>query len=111
MVVRLDASGKEVKNFRLQAVTNFGNEILPDGGVIVPIMYQNKVVAYDPDGKVLWEAQAIQPTSAFRLPNGNTLVTSQQQPQGRTYELDKTGKLIPGGETMVTPTLMRAARR
>ncbi len=108
-VFRLDATGKELKNFRLQAVTNYGNDILPDGSVIVPVQFQNKVVAYDPEGKVLWESSPVlQPTSAFRLPNGNTLVNSQQFPKGLAVELDKMGKQIPGSDKAVMPPGIRA---
>jgi HEAT repeat protein len=108
LCVRLDAAGKEVKSYRIQNVSNFGNDVLPTGGVVVPIQYMNKVIEYDADGKVVWEAAVTQPTSAQRLPNGNTLVSSYNFP-GKLIELDKGGKAV--SETNLAMPAIRARRR
>ena len=92
-VIWLDKTGKEIKNFRIQGVSNFGNEVLPNGHVIIPISWQNTVVEYDKDGKVVWEKTVTQPMSAFRMPNGNTLVSSQVWP-AKVVEIDKDGKQV-----------------
>lgn len=107
-LVLLDAAGREIKSSRLQGVTNFGNDVLPKGGALVPLSWQNKVIEYDADGKVVWEATVQQPMSAFRLPNGNTLVSSQQWPP-KVIELDRTGKVV--GETTAATYVHKATRR
>jgi HEAT repeat protein len=108
MVVHVDAAGKEVKNFRVQGVSNFGNELLPNGNLLIPLAWQNKITEYDPDGKVVWEANAQQPMAVCRLPNGNTLVASQQWPS-KMFELDRTGKQV--AETALQTYVMRIRRR
>jgi hypothetical protein len=107
-VVWLDSSGKEVKSFRIQGVSNFGNEVLPNGHVLIPISWQNRVLEYDKEGKVVWEKTVTQPMSAFRLPNGNTLVSTQQWPV-KVIELNKDGKEV----STITPQnyIIRAKKR
>jgi HEAT repeat protein len=104
----LDASGKELKRFRLPSgVTTNYNDLLPGGGCIVPIQHQNKVTEYDSDGKTVWEANVPQPMSATRLPNGHTFVTSQQWPP-KIIELDRTGKQV---SEFTTPNYTVRARQ
>jgi len=103
---RLDATGKELKRYQLQGISNFGNALLDHGGAIVPIAWQNRVVEYDRDGRVVWDAQVMQPTSACRLANGNTLVATQQGP--RLVELDRKGKQVA---EMTVPIAAVMARR
>jgi HEAT repeat protein len=93
MIVRVDSTGKEVKSCRIPGVSNFGNELLPNGHVLIPLSWQNKVTEYDPDGKVVWEANVVQPMAATRLPNGHTLVALQQWPS-KLIELDRAGKQV-----------------
>ena len=80
MCLRLDRTGKEVKQFRLQGVASFGNDLLANGNVLIPLSWQNRVTEYDMEGKVVWDANVPQPLGATRLPNGNTLVVCQQWP-------------------------------
>ena len=108
LIVRIDHAGKEVKNFRVQGVSNFGNELLPNGNVLIPLAWQNKVTEYDPEGKVVWEANVMQPMAVNRLPNGNTLIASQQWP-AKLYELDRTGKQV--AETTLQSYVTRIRRR
>jgi HEAT repeat protein len=107
-LVFLDPSGHELKSVRLQGVSNWGNDLLPKGGAVVPLSWQNKVMEYDADGKIVWEASVPQPMSAFRLPNGNTLVSVQQWPP-KVIELDRQGKQV--AETAATNYVQRATRR
>jgi hypothetical protein len=104
---QLDADGKEVKSYSIVNVSGHANEVLPHGGVIAVVMWQHKVIEYGPDGRVLWEAAVVQPASAHRLPNGHTLVASQQQPH-RLIELDRTGRTVR--ETNVDQPVHRARR-
>jgi HEAT repeat protein len=107
-LVVLDATGRELKSVRLLAVSNFGNDVLPKGGVLVPLSWQNKVLEYDAEGKVVWEAAVPQPMSAFRLPDGHTLVSTQQWP-AKVVELDREGKQV--AETAAASYVQRATRR
>jgi HEAT repeat protein len=91
--VHLDAQGRELKRFQMLGVSGFANDILANGHVILPVPFQNKVMEYDQDGKVVWEASIVQPIAAERLPNGHTLVTNQQFPL-RLLELDRNGKQV-----------------
>jgi hypothetical protein len=91
-VIRLDASGKELSSFPVQlAMRLFGGRLhmLRNGRVLVPHNAENKVVEYDPQGKVLWQVAVEEPIAAWRLPNGHTLVTSMSE--RRAIEFDRAG--------------------
>jgi HEAT repeat protein len=107
-LVVLDSAGRELKSVHLLAVSNFGNDVLPKGGVIVPLSWQNKVMEYDAEGKVVWEAEVPQPMSAFRMPDGHTLVSTQQWP-AKVVELDREGKQV--AEIAAAFYVQRATRR
>lgn len=81
-----------VKSFQVGNLgTLYGSiDVLPDGGVLVPDYMQNRVVEYDADGKQRKQFGGVSwPNSVMRLPNGNTLVSSQN---ARTIvEFDRTG--------------------
>jgi hypothetical protein len=78
-VVRADAAGKESKSFSLGGgQAPWSIELLPNGRILMPLLGQNRVVEYDNDGRIIWEAAVQLPFSAQRLPNGNTLVASPQ---------------------------------
>jgi HEAT repeat protein len=91
--VQLDATGKEVKNVSLPLLQNYAQfvEFLPNERLLVAMHGNNKVAEYDLNGKVLWEANVQSPTSASRLPNGNTLVVSTPQ---RIVELNRAGQTV-----------------
>ena len=109
--VRLDANGKELEGFSFNVnVHTFGGriDVQPDGSVLIPQMYLNKVVEYDARGKPVREFNVSQPIVAARLPNGNTMITSMNE--NRAVELDLSGKQVweyRGDKTRVT----RAYRR
>src|SRR5262249_6086687 len=74
---RIDATGKVLKTFPIGQMQTYGGiDLLPNGRLLVPHYSNSKVVEYDPEGKAVWEASVQLPTSAVRLPNGNTLVAS-----------------------------------
>jgi hypothetical protein len=106
---RLDAAGKELKRFPVGRVYNLGGSIdlLPGGRVLVPQYQDNKVVEYSPEGKVLWQAPVPWPTSAVRLPNGNTLVVSRNH--ASVVELSPAGQEV--GRQVLEGRLWRARRR
>jgi len=107
--VRIDSAGKQLKSSRVSALQWYGCgiDILPNDRVLYPLYGQNKVVEYDADGKIVWEAQVQLPTSAIRLPNGNTLVASQQTQ--KVVEVNKAGKVVHEYKGSQFP--IRAARR
>jgi HEAT repeat protein len=82
-MVRLDSTGKELKTVNVLPPQLYGSniEVLPNGRILAPQYSNNKVVEYDADGKVTWEATIAQPTSVQRLPNGHTLVGSMYSMQ------------------------------
>jgi HEAT repeat protein len=90
---RLDATGKELKSFRVPNVSNYGNEVLPNGNLLMPMQGLNKVAEFDSEGKVVWEANVPLPTAVARLPNGHTLVAMQQGAL-KVIEVDRSGKQV-----------------
>jgi len=86
-----DAAGKELKSFNIGngGVQWGGGDVTERGHVIVPQWQNNKVVEYDKDGKVVWEANYQWPNTCQRLANGNTLVASHGDQA--VYEFDANG--------------------
>src|SRR5207302_6775839 len=115
-VQRIDPkNGQVVKSFN---VTNnlgsqFGNvEILPNGNLLIGLYVNNKVAEFDLDGNKQWEAAVSQPMTVHRLPNGHTLVTSNNnQNQRRVVELDSNGQQVDTIEVDNTGMLYSAKRR
>jgi HEAT repeat protein len=109
-VVRLDAHGKELQSFTVRMRTRlFGGrlDVLPNGRILVPHHLENKVIEYDPSGKVVWEVSVDLPIVATRLPNGNTLVTSMGQ--NRAVEYNRAGAEV--WEYRADTRVTRAVRR
>jgi PQQ-like domain/HEAT repeats len=108
-LVRLDDKNNEVKTFAAGTTNSLGTNIeaLPNGRILVPQQGQGRVVEFDLDGKVVWEAAVQNPTSVARLPNGNTLVGSLQTQ--RVVELDRTGREV--WEHKSEGRLLRVRRR
>jgi hypothetical protein len=107
--VRVDAAGRPVKSFPVGLVSTLGSNIeaLPGGRVLVPLYSQNRVVEFDADGRVAWQAAVARPTCVTRLPNGHTLVGSRTST--RIVELDQAGKEVWGHTH--TGRVVRASRR
>jgi HEAT repeat protein len=106
-ILRLDRTGKELKNVQIPSVYYYQNEILDNGNVLIPLGWNNQLIEYNSDGKQVWSVQTEQPMHAVRLPNGNTVVSSQNWPY-KYLELDKTGKKI---DEHVTNTYVFRVRR
>src|SRR5262249_49761287 len=93
-VVELDAAGKEVRRIKIPAATaGWGDvELLPGNHYLVAAYSGGKVFELDASGKVLWECATQSPTSAMRLPNGNTLVACNDIQTIAEY--DRAGKEV-----------------
>jgi HEAT repeat protein len=93
MYIRVDGAGKEVKSVRVPFTTNMNNQVefLPNDHLLAALYHNNRVAEYDLEGKLIWEATVPAPSSASRLPNGNTLVVSAGQ---RVVELNRTGQTV-----------------
>lgn len=91
---RLDAKGKEIKNFPVvrMAFSYGGLEVLPNNHVLVT--QRDNVAEYDANGKQVWSTNFSRPTSVQRLPNGNTLVSSGLSANSIVAELDQSGKPV-----------------
>ncbi len=93
--VRVDRKGKALLSFRVGGplrpnATHI--QSLPNGHILVPLFYNNKVVEFDENGREAWSASYTQPVCAQRLPNGRTLVVGY----GNSFfvELDKKGREV-----------------
>jgi hypothetical protein len=88
-----DAAGRPAKSFSVGAFQNYSSfQVLPNGGVVVPLTGQNQIAEFNAQGKRVWEASAIRPTSAVRLSNGHTLVACRDSQI--VVELDRSGKQV-----------------
>jgi hypothetical protein len=118
--VRLDATGKDVASFAVADATQLscpngvppGFDVLPGGGVVVPLEDRNTVTMYDAEGRRVWQAAVERPQSAVRLPSGHTLVAStktvadpnlqaiealfnsNRSSTGYVVELDRQGRVV-----------------
>ncbi|HZV05734.1 MAG TPA: HEAT repeat domain-containing protein [Gemmataceae bacterium] len=92
-VIRMDTTGKQLKSFNVQMIWQTGVNILPNGHVIVPATWMNRVMEYDAEGKIVMQMNANQPSCADRLRNGNMLVAPQQWPS-KVIETEPSGKQV-----------------
>jgi len=90
----LSPEKKELKSFKTEPTSIYGATVLPNGGVLVASPSAGKVLEYDPDGKVVWEAAIQGAMGASRLPNGNVLVMTVNGRAGTIIELDHEGKEV-----------------
>lgn len=106
--ITMDLSGKELRSFAaVSPGYTSGIDVLTNGRILFADTYRNRVVEYDPQGKVVWEATVQRPVSATRLPNGHTLVSSNMV--SKVLELDRNGKTV--WESKDGQRAMRARRR
>ena len=110
-LIRLDRNGKEIKSTLLAAqnIQSYQNEILDNGNVLVPSSGMNQLSEYDGAGKEVWKATVPQPMCGHRLPNGNTLIASQNWPN-HLYEVNKKGVQISSHQ-MTGVIVFRVKRR
>jgi HEAT repeat protein len=92
-LLRLDTTGKELKNALIPMVMQNGVDVSADGHVVVCVTWMNKVTEYDADGKAVTERTVAQPMSACKLPGGHFLIGFQAWP-ARAVEIDRDGKVV-----------------
>jgi HEAT repeat protein len=92
---RLDRRGKELTRCMIpNGLSQYANEILPSGNVLIPMTWQNQVMEYTSEGKLVNTFNVQMPSCACRLPRGNTLVGMQNVIPARVVELDPKGKQV-----------------
>jgi hypothetical protein len=94
-LVRLNAEGAEVQTFSTgSSFTSLGVHFDPLSSrrVLMPQAALNRVVELDPNGRVIWESKMAAPTTALRLPNGNTLIGSMAAKQ--VQEVNRAGQQV-----------------
>jgi HEAT repeat protein len=89
---RLNAAGVELSKFSIGSGVGNTIEVLDNGHVLVPQFSRDRVVEYDREGRIVWEAAVTRPMSAQRLSGNRTLVTSQNGQ--RVMEIDRTGRVV-----------------
>jgi HEAT repeat protein len=89
----LGSSGKELRRFPIGDGVHTTNAltVLPGNRILIAEYGGGSVREYDGAGRVGWEAKVNRPLSAVRLPNGNTLVSSQDCV---LVECDRAGKEV-----------------
>jgi hypothetical protein len=94
LFMRLDAGGKVLKSFPVGQLYALGGnlEVLPGNRVLVPLYRENRVAEFNAEGGVVWQAKVNMPTSAVRLPSGNTLVVTMFNQT--VLELNRAGETV-----------------
>ncbi len=106
-IIHLDKTGREVKRIPVMGVGGAGcNEVLDNGHVLVLSPGMGNITELDEAGKVVASFDLPGASHGFRLPNGHTLVTVEQN---KFVELDKNWK--PVKETPLTAPAFRVKRR
>jgi hypothetical protein len=92
-LIVIDRFARELKRFSVGngVYTTSALEVLPNGHVLATAYGESSVREYDAGGKVVWKAAASRPIGAVRLPNGNTLLSSQD---GIVFELNRAGEKV-----------------
>jgi HEAT repeat protein/outer membrane protein assembly factor BamB len=109
-VARYDVTGKELKTFPSNRDTSWtsGIDMVRNGNILVSQPSPNqKVVEYDPSGKVVKEWSTPNVTTATRMSNGHILASSHNDQ--RVIEYDVTGKKV--WEHKAENHVFRARRR
>lgn len=91
----LDPQGNEIRAFPVGQVYTMGGSIdaVPGGRFLLALYRENRVVEYEATGgRIVWQASVPYPTSAVRLPGGNTLVVSMTG--NRVVELNPAGQEV-----------------
>lgn len=103
-VVQLDKTGREVKRIPVMVGGAGCNEVLDNGHVLALSPGMGNITEFDENGKVVGSFDLPGASHGFRLSNGHTLVTVEQN---KFVELDKNWK--PVKETPLTaPAWVRA---
>ena len=102
----LNADGTERRRFTVGPGVHTTNSLtlLPNGHLLIVSYGGGTVQEYDRAGKVVWNIGMTSPLCALRLPNGNTLVSSQQMV---LVEFDRSGKEVGRREAKGHPCQIR----
>ena len=108
-VFEIDRNGKQL--WSIGGLQNPFDAVVVSGNRVLIAEYQaNRVTERDFKGKILWQMEILQPVSVQRLPNGHTLIASDNgQPNGKIVEVDRAGKEIYSIQNL--PAGIRAAYR
>lgn len=80
---------KLIREWKIDGRLN-GFQALPSGNILVANYGRSEVVELSPDGRRVWEFKEQRPCDVFRLPGGNTLISSYR----RIIEIGPDDKLI-----------------
>ena len=92
-----ELGGRGAENWPFTAIR------LENGNTLVDLTHGNKVVEFDPAGKVVWqvtnddlaEKPFVDPCGCQRLPNGNTVIASYGATEGiKAFEVTRDKKLV-----------------
>ncbi len=89
----LNSAGEELRRFAAPpgVITTNALTLLPNGHLLIASYGGGTVREYDRAGNVAWEIKMGRPLCALRLPDGHTLVSSQNMV---LIEFDRTGKEV-----------------
>jgi hypothetical protein len=106
-IVEFDETGKEIGRIANLESGVMSVRRLENGHTLATLADANKVVEFDPEGKIIWEARlAGRPCDARRLPDGRTLVALHKA--NRIVEIDEEGSEVWAVENLPDP---QAAQR
>ena len=101
-IVEFDETGKEVGRIASLESGVMSVRRLENGHTLATLADANKVVEFDPEGKVMWETRlAGRPCDARRLPDGRTLVALHKA--NRIVEVDEEGSEVWAVENLPDP--------
>jgi hypothetical protein len=101
-IVEFDETGKEISRIANLESGVMSVRRLENGHTLATLADANKVVEFDPEGKVTWEARlAGRPCDARRLPDGRTLVALHKA--NRIVEVDEEGSEVWAVENLPDP--------
>jgi HEAT repeat protein len=91
--IERSAAGEERRRFAVPpgVFTTNALTLLPNGHLLLASYGGGTVQEYDRAGKVVWEVKLGRPLCALRLPDGNTLVSTQDMV---LLEFDRAGKIV-----------------
>jgi hypothetical protein len=111
LCIRLDASGKELKNFAVSPINNAlgAVDLTPQNTILVPHSDQT-LKEYDLDGKVVWQIKSPGGTitTASRILNGHTLIVCNNN---AVFEVDRAGRVVWEYRAQPGYQLFRARQR
>jgi hypothetical protein len=90
-VILLDKSGREVKSTSVNCGGAGRNEVLDNGHVLALSPGIGNIIEFDVEGNEVGRFDVPGAAHGFRLPNGNTLVTTEA---GKCLEIDRTWKKV-----------------